>query len=100
MLKVVDGLGNVVMHVVSSHFLSIDLLRSYFAIRGDKMQKKCTEISRVLTGGAIKQRTKVDLIDGVNDLRDERFLDLPDRSPVKRKMMNGKSDLPDHCPGA
>ena len=50
----VDGLGKVVMHVVGSHFLSLDLLRSNFAIRGEKMQKNCTEISRVLTGGAIK----------------------------------------------
>ena len=45
-----------------------------FAIRGEEMQNYGSKISRVLTSSAIQQGTKIELINGVNDLRDERLL--------------------------
>lgn len=62
------------MHIVGSHFFGLDLLRCDFAMSSKEMLQDSTNISRILTSGAIEQSSEVDWIDRVNNLRDERLL--------------------------
>ena len=62
------------MHAEDGRFFGFDLLGRDFAIRGEQVLKNGTNIVGILTGGTIEQGSKVDGVDGGNDLRNERLL--------------------------
>ena len=70
----VDWLRNVVTQVVEFHFLSLDLLRSDFAISIEQMGKESPNVGRVLASGLVKQGAKIDGISGLNNLCNESLL--------------------------
>jgi len=70
----VDRLGNVVMHVTQFHFFGFDLLRLDVAMGGAQVQHESMDAGGALASGTLEQCSEVDLVDGFDELGNQRFL--------------------------